>query len=298
MEQTYRHWSAAKTAPTAPQPIADLDGVRELVEAGALFAISTSGGKDSLATMLAVLEVVPADQCVLVHANLGESEHSGLLELIEAQNVAQLPLVIAEAYHADGEPKSFFSMIRRRKVTLAESGRETVSPMPINRAKCRATSELKTGPIWRELKAYAKAHGFDTIVNCTGVRAAESKSRAADIEKHGALYLDDKRTNSLWDMYHWRPVAHWSVQQVFAAIDQAGLPMHPAYLEGNARLSCAFCVFGSKGDLANATRRYPELARTYLAFEAEIGHPMHVSGKPLAELLPVQILETKTENVA
>jgi 3'-phosphoadenosine 5'-phosphosulfate sulfotransferase (PAPS reductase)/FAD synthetase len=303
METTYLHWQTTKTAPTSPAPIAAQDQVAELAADGALIAISTSGGKDSLATYLAVVSlvdqgIIDRDQVVLVHADLGDVEHDGLIELIERQNTAGFPLLVTDQpKHLDGSPKDFFSMIRDRSRRLAAEGRSDVSPAPINGGRCRATGELKTAPIWSTLKRYAKAQGRDVIVSATGVRAAESARRAKDIEKHGALRICKAQTNGSWDCYDWRPVATWDINQVFTEIDQAGLELHQAYLAGNSRLSCAFCVFGNQGDLENAARAYPELAQKYINLEAEIGFPIHVSKRYLVELIDVTV-ETTTEDVA
>lgn len=50
-----------------------------------------------------------------------------------------------------------------------------------------------------------------------------------------------------------------------------GWPAHPAYVFGNERLSCVFCILGSKNDLLNGARHNPELFRQYVAIERESG---------------------------
>jgi hypothetical protein len=60
---------------------------------------------------------------------------------------------------------------------------------------------------------------------------------------------------------------------------------HPAYAAGNERLSCVFCIMGSRNDLAHGARARPDLFAKYVAMEKATGYTMHMSRKPLAELV-------------
>ena len=141
--------------------------IQKLVDQGALFVANHSGGKDSQVMLIELLKVVPAKQLLVVHASLGEVEWGGALELAERQAAdAGLPFVVARAV------TGFLEMVERRfdKRPDAPSW-----PSPKYR---QCTSDLKRGPIEREVRRYAKQHGYTTIVNCTGLRAQESNSRA------------------------------------------------------------------------------------------------------------------------
>jgi 3'-phosphoadenosine 5'-phosphosulfate sulfotransferase (PAPS reductase)/FAD synthetase len=59
---------------------------------------------------------------------------------------------------------------------------------------------------------------------------------------------------------------------VWQRIRASGVPYHPAYDEGMSRLSCSLCVLASKADLIRGAQLRPDLAATYAALEAEIGH--------------------------
>lgn len=138
----------------------DLAQVRDLVRRGALFAVNHSGGKDSQAMLVRVLQLVPRDQVVLVHADLGEVEWAGAQAHIAA-TAPGLELIVAEP------ATSFFQMVDRRGMFPSPSVRQ-------------CTSDLKRGPIERELRRYLKANPRfgGLVVNCMGMRAAESDSRA------------------------------------------------------------------------------------------------------------------------
>jgi hypothetical protein len=58
--------------------------VAVLIERGALFVVNHSGGKDSQAMYLQLREIVPADQLVLVHADLVRAEWAGAVAHIQA----------------------------------------------------------------------------------------------------------------------------------------------------------------------------------------------------------------------
>lgn len=83
-------------------PLSETDeegnAVRELIEQGALFVSNHSGGKDSQAMLIRLLEIVPPDQLVVVHASLGNMEWPGALELAREQaETGGLPFIVARA---------------------------------------------------------------------------------------------------------------------------------------------------------------------------------------------------------
>lgn len=68
-------------------------------------------------------------------------------------------------------------------------------------------------------------------------------------------------------------------------IADAGQKPHPAYALGNQRLSCMFCIMGSRNDLRNAAKQNPELFARYVEVEKRTGYTMHQSRKSLTELV-------------
>lgn len=244
--------------------------VRELIEAGALFVSNHSGGKDSQAMLIELLRIVPRGQLIVAHASLGDLEWPGALELAQAQaDAAGLPFIVARA------EKTLLSMVERRFET-----RPDVPSWPSAKHR-QCTSDLKRGPIQREVRRYAKANGFRTIVNCLGLRAQESANRA----KRAALRLNTTDSNSVATWYEWLPVHELTTAQVFETIRQAGQEPHHAYKLGNERLSCVFCIMGSRGDLVNGARHHPALLAKYAQLEARTGYTMHQNRKPLLEIV-------------
>jgi 3'-phosphoadenosine 5'-phosphosulfate sulfotransferase (PAPS reductase)/FAD synthetase len=244
--------------------------VRELVEAGALFAVNHSGGKDSQAMLIKLLEVIPASQMVVVHASLGDVEWEGALEHAQAQaEAAGLPFIVAKAV------KSFLEMVEHRFQVRPEA------PSWPSAANRQCTSDLKRGPIERELRRYAKERGILKIVNCVGIRAAESVSRAkAEPWKKNARNSVAGR-----EWFDWLPIFELSTPKVFEIIECAGQRPHPAYAAGNQRLSCVFCIMGSFNDIRNGAKARPELAARFIAMEKRTGYTMHQSRKSLESIV-------------
>ena len=76
-----------------------------------------------------------------------------------------------------------------------------------------------------------------------------------------------------------------STEQVFATIAAAGQPPHPACTAGNERLPCVSCIMGPKGDIARGALARPELFARHVEPGQRTGHTMHMSRKPLTQLV-------------
>lgn len=242
--------------------------IAALVEAGALFVSNHSGGKDSQAMLIKLLEVIPPQQLLVVHASLGPMEWPGALELARDQAAAAgLPFLVAKA------EKTLLEMVERRY-----QNRPEVPSWPSASTR-QCTSDLKRGPIQREVRRYAKANGFKTIVNCLGLRAEESPGRAKrkEFSRMGI-------SNSVNTWYEWLPVHDLLTPEIFGTISDAGQKPHYAYELGNERVSCVFCIMASRNDLQNGGREHPGLLAQYDAMEKRTGYTMHMNRIPILEL--------------
>lgn len=247
------------------------DQVRELIDGGALFVISHSGGKDSQAMMVKLLELVPRAQLLVVHASLGDVEWPGAQELAERQaGLAGLPFVVAKAV------KTFFEMVEHR-YKVRPGPNSSCWPSSANR---QCTSDLKRGPIEREVRRYAKDNGFLRIVSCMGMRAAESPARA----KRPVLVRSERNSVAGRDWWEWLPIHDMPTAEVFRTILSAGQVPHEAYGR-NERLSCMFCIFGSANDIRHAAEVRPDLAAQYMEIEDRTGYTMHQSRRSLREII-------------
>lgn len=253
-----------------------------------LFVANHSGGKDSQATLIEMLEQqIPADRIVVIHADLGEVEWHGAKEIAErdAKHFG-CQFEVATAIYNDGSEKTLLNMIEKK---FAEKPEVPSWPSP----SCRScTSDLKRGPIEKVIRRVMKERGVSKVVNCAGMRAAESDDRA----KLEPFVYENENLNSKGQpksklvaagrqVWSWLPIFDLSTDDVFATVIDAGIELHPAYAAGNERLSCVFCIMGSKNDLYLGSIARPELYAKYLKLEAETGYTMHMDRIPLSQLV-------------
>lgn len=232
--------------------------VQDMVDRGALVVISHSGGKDSQAMAALVSRHVPADQIVVIHADLAEVEFPGTMEHAR-DNVGDLEFHVAKA------GKTFWDMVERRGMF----------PSPQYR---QCTSDLKRDPINTLIRKLCKERGYTKIVNCMGLRAEESSNRARQVE----VKPNKRMSKAGRTMVDWLPIHKLTKEEVFQVIADAGQEPHWAYAAGMTRLSCCFCIMGSKGDLATAAKLNPDLYRRYVEAERRLGFTLQ-NGKTLED---------------
>lgn len=235
--------------------------IKNLIERGALFVVNHSGGKDSQAMMLKIESIVPTNQILVVHAELPEVEWEGTIEHVK-RYTQQYPLVIARAV------KTLFEMVEHRGMF----------PSPQQR---QCTSDLKRGPIEREIRKYLNMNPQynGLIVNCMGLRAEESSNRAkATIFKH-----NHRNSKAGREWYDWLPIHDMLETEVFEAISRANQKPHWAYEAGMSRLSCCFCIMSNRQDLITAAKLNPNLYKRYVDAEKRLNHTlsMPIAGKQM-----------------
>lgn len=247
--------------------------------------VNTSAGKDSQAMLDLIVELATAagvaDRIVAVHCDLGRVEWQGTLELAAEQ-----------AAHYGVR----FEVVRRELGDLLDQV-EARGMFPSSQARY-CTSDQKTSQV-KKLLTRLTAEAGDLgrpvrILNCLGLRAQESTERAKK-----AAVLQDSATNGKRDVVRWHPILDWTVDQVWARIAAAGTRVHPAYALGMTRLSCAFCVFASRGDLLVSAKANRPLLDEYVAVELRIGHrfTMALSAAELAALADADAVVVEAEQV-
>lgn len=226
--------------------------VQRLIDDGALFVVNHSGGKDSQAMLIRLHAIIPADQLLIVHADLPEVDWEGIQEHIERYSFG-LPIHVCRA------KKTFFEMVERRGMFPSPSTRQ-------------CTSDLKRDPIAKVIRHYLDSHPRfrRTIVNCMGMRAQESTSRA----KLNTFKLSERNSVADRTWYEWLPIHEMTEVEVFKMIRAAGQEPHWAYKAGMTRLSCCFCIMASRDDLRTAAALKPDLAKRYMDLERRLGFTM------------------------
>ncbi|MEV7157005.1 phosphoadenosine phosphosulfate reductase family protein [Streptomyces misionensis] len=242
-----------------------LDGLaampKELIQAVDAVTVQSSGGKDSvvLVDRLATWgqQTGCLDKLVVVHADLQGADWPGVRELAERQARRYgLRFVTVRS------PKTFLSMVEARGMF----------PDAQNRL-CTAT--LKRDEAAKLFTEITRALGLGeqaVILNCLGIRAAESPARSR--KRH--LAIDKRASNQNRLVLTWHAVFDLTEADIWEQIASRTLEYHPVYDTLIPRLSCTYCILAPFEVLVEATRLCwlwnLDTPTAYLDVEDRIGH--------------------------
>lgn len=239
-----------------------MSDLQRLIDKGAIFYCSHSGGKDSQAMYSLLRLVVPHSQIVVVHADLGEVEWTGVQDHI--RDTVAHSVHVVRANWKDGTEKTLLGMVEKRY-----QDRPAAPSWPSSAARF-CTSDLKRDPIAKFIRNDMKARNAWLAVNCMGLRAEESSARAKKQE-----WSENKRlTNNSRQVWDWLPIHDMLTGEVFQTIKDSHQRPFWAYQGGNERLSCVFCIMGSRNDIAHGAKVRPELFAKYIELEKRTGYTM------------------------
>lgn len=255
----------------------------------------TSGGKDSLACLLHLIDLgADLSKVVLHHHKVDGAEGSTLMDwpcidgYLEAFAKAfNLPLYFSWRKHGfEGEMLRENSgtqpvIFTRSDGTLVEMGGERSKPstrrkfpqVSANLSVRWCSGQLKIDVAARLLVNDEVFQDGKTLV-ITGERAEESANRAryAKFEPHRNDLRHGRKPR--W-IDHWRPVHSWSTKQVWDIAERYSVTPFPAYGLGWGRGSCAFCVFNSKDHWATLRIAMPARFERIAQYEREFGYTIH-----------------------
>jgi len=223
------------------------------------------------------------DRLTVVHCDLGRVEWEGTAELAERQ--ARHYGLRFEAVR-NRNWSDLLERIESRGKWPDAQNRYCTSEFKTNQVKRLATAMVAD---LRTARPITFRHRPVRILNCLGLRAEESPTRAKKVQfKH-----HDSRsgwTNGRRSVDEWLPIQDWTVADVWARIRASGVEHHPAYDLGMPRLSCSFCVLASKPALVLAAQQRPDLAAEYAAAEVRMDHRFRM-GLSMAEIIAAAQLE-------
>ena len=179
------------------------------------------------------------------------------------------PVVFVEAMVKDlGDVGTRDSETGRRRRELGEETPLTFDRLayvkqrfPSRKAQY-CTEYLKLRPQLRWMNENADGLLKDGFERYSGIRADESALRASQPERE----WDD-----FFDCYLNRPILHWTKEQVFAYLKEAGEEVNPLYRMGFGRVGCAPCINSSKEDIHNWATRFPEMIDKIRRWEQSVG---------------------------
>lgn len=224
-----------------------------------VYVINFSGGKDSSVMLLELCRDLPDVEKHVVWADTGW-EHEGaeewcrklITDICITSNHSLLKLHVVRS-----STKDFFSMVRGRGMFPSPSHRQ-------------CTSDLKRGPIQKWIRNNIKSN---RVINCMGLRAAESSARA----KQPRRKLNKGLSNGKRTVTDWLPIQDLSDDTVFECLKDAGIPLHPVY-KYLSRFSCQVCIFAGPRELAAIEQHNPAAIEKINAVEKEIGFTMGFKG--------------------
>lgn len=241
--------------------------------------VAFSGGKDSLAALLATLQQVeaaglPRSAVELWHHDVdgGESFMDWPVTTAYCQAVADaLGLRLYHSYKVGGilgemnrdnaptAPTRFQDESGAWQQVGGKGRPGTRGLFPQVSADLRTrwcSAYVKIDVMDRALCGQARFRDGRTLI-ITGERAEESSNRARyqTFEPHRADTRNAARNARYID--HWRPVHGLDESAVWALIRAAGIVPHVAYQLGWGRLSCLSCIFGSADQWATIAAVFP-----------------------------------------
>lgn len=259
------------------------------------FVVFFSGGKDSLACVLHLLDLgVDAERIELHHHDVDGREGSRLMDWPITRSYCQ---AFAKAFGIHlyfSWKKSGFEgeMLRENARTqpikwetpdggIVEVGGDggklnTRRRFPQVAADLRVrwcSAYLKCDVGGRVLSTEPRFREGRTLV-ITGERAEESESRAKyrTFEPHRSN-RDGVRVQRRID--HWRPIHGWSEAEVWATLKRYRVNAHPCYHLGWSRASCLSCIFGNANQWASVRKLSPDSFERIARYEDEFGSTIH-----------------------
>jgi 3'-phosphoadenosine 5'-phosphosulfate sulfotransferase (PAPS reductase)/FAD synthetase len=262
-----------------------------------IILVSYSGGKDSLAAVLRLLDLgVPKEKIELWHQDIdGHGERLmdwPVTETYVRVTGEALGLPVRFQWRDGGFEKE---MLRNNSPTgdvFYQDIEGNVVHLPTKKANLNtrlkfpqvsADLSVRWCSAYLKIDVFARALTNDKrfagkkILVVTGERRQEStaRSRYAEFEKHRTSKAGRR-------VDQWRIIIDYSEQQVWDLIKKYRINGHPAYLLGWGRVSCMFCIFGDKDQWASGRKLAPNKFGKLAQHEKDFGCTIK-KGKTIVE---------------
>ena len=210
--------------------------------------LGISGGKDSTATALHLREQGIPFEPVFLDTHWEHPDTYAYLRDVLDPLIGPITWLSSEGMQAAVERKVMFPSRLRRF----------------------CTELLKVQPLAAHLKAVVAEEsgcGVDArwVVSASGIRAEESRSRAAmpEWERWGADGV------GALPVLQWRPLLRWTMDDVVAIHARHSVRPSPLYMRGASRVGCWPCIHARKEEVALVAREDPGRIALIRAMEAE-----------------------------
>ncbi len=229
--------------------------------------ISISGGKDSTATALLALEHQPPEDLRFLFCDTGHEHELTYAYLGYLENKLDI--------HIEKLTASFDKQMQTKKKYILDNWADEGVPQewvdsaadlldnptgipfldlcilksifPSRRMRF-CTTYLKIYPLEKYQHALVDEGAWVWAWN--GVRRDESAARAN-------LSMFEDMGN---DVLKYRPILNWTAEEAFALAKRHGLMPNRLYQMGMSRVGCMPCIYARKSEIAEISRRFPEVA--------------------------------------
>jgi 3'-phosphoadenosine 5'-phosphosulfate sulfotransferase (PAPS reductase)/FAD synthetase len=254
------------------------------------YLVAFSGGKDSLACLLYLLEIgIPKSRIELWHHDVdGGSETFMDWECTPSYCraiAAHFQIPIYFSWKQGGFKSEMLRYNQRTAPTVFENQNHQLVRIGGSRGKKSTrlkfpqvssdlstrwcSSYLKIDVCATAIRNQQRFTGIRTLV-ISGERAEESTARSkyADFEIDRADLRNGEKPRHV---DRWRPIKTWTEKMVWEIIGRWKIRPHPAYVLGWGRVSCKFCIFGNANQFASAYSISPKQGEEIIFFEESFG---------------------------
>lgn len=251
-----------------------------------------SGGKDSIAAFLRLKELgIDMSRVELWHHDVDGNEGSELMDwrFMRSHNqkfAAAMGVPIYFSWLEGGFEQEMLkqdSYSRTHKIETPDGlitlARDTSRAKPGTRLRfpqispslqtrwCSSALKIDVGR--RALNNQARFDG-QRVLFITGERREESSNRAKynQLEPHAC---DRRKGRKARHVDAWRPVLHWSEEQVWDILRRHGVIAPVPYRLGWGRSSCMTCIYNGPTIWATIAHYFPERANKIAAYEDRFG---------------------------
>jgi len=262
--------------------------------------VAYSGGKDSLACLLHLIDVgVDMSRVELWHHDIDGQGGPGFMDwpvtpdyVRAVAKAFDLPLFFSwkeggflRELLRDGERTAPIAweepagvngdvLVRRKGGTRGKLGTRLMFPQVTADLRTRWCSAYLKIDVARRILCNDPRFAHQRTLLITGERAEESKSRSR-YKVFEAHESDARKGRKGRHVDRWRPVHGWEEELVWDAAERHKIRPHPAYTLGWGRLSCAGCIFGNKHQWASFRKVLPERFEQIAKLEVEFGKTIH-----------------------
>ncbi len=269
------------------------------------YVIFLSGGKDSIASLLRLVELgVDLNRVELWHHDIDGREGSNLMDwsfmvdynrkLAEHWGLPLLFSWLENGFEGEMNKENSFSHAHKVEtpnglITLerdhkrAKPGTRRRFPQMSRDLSTRwCSSALKIDVARRALNNQTRFEGQNTLV-ISGERRLESSGRAKynQFEPH---HSDRRNGRKRRHIDVWRPVLEWSEEQVWEIIAKHGIVAPVPYRLGWSRSSCMKCIFNDAVIWATLKEYFPGSLDRIAEYEREFGSTINIERIPVLDV--------------